>query len=197
LVLEQEKALELSMIKETLKETRGRMGGAIEALKGDLAGIRTGRATPALVQGVKVAYYDVPTPLNQLATISAPEPQLLVIRPFDPSSLGLIEKAILKSELGLTPNNDGRIIRLAIPRLTEQRRKELVKVVSRRLEEARVAIRNVRRDVLNDLRFFEKEKEISEDDFHRGKDDLQDLTNEFVGQVAEIGKRKEQEIMEV
>ncbi len=185
------------MIKETLKETRERMGGAIEALKGDLAGIRTGRATPALVQGVKVEYYGVPTPLNQLATISAPEPQLLVVRPFDPSSLGLIEKAILKSELGLTPNNDGRIIRLGIPRLTEQRRKELVKVVSRRLEEARVAIRNVRRDVLNDLRFFEKEKEISEDDFHRGKDDLQDLTNKFVDQVAEIGKRKEQEVMEV
>ena len=185
------------MIKETLQEARERMAGAIEALKGDLAGIRTGRATPALVQGVKVEYYGVPTPLNQLATISAPEPQLLTIRPYDPSTLSPIEKAILKSELGLTPNNDGRIIRLVIPRLTEERRQDLVKVVNRRLEEARVAIRNVRRDILGDLRFFEKEKEISEDDFHRGKDDLQELTDKYVEQVAEIGKRKEQEIMEV
>ena len=185
------------MIKETLNEARERMGGAIEALRGDLAGIRTGRATPALVQGVKVEYYGVPTPLNQLAAISAPEPQLLTIRPYDPSTLSPIEKAILKSELGLTPNNDGRIIRLVIPRLTEERRQDLVKVVNRRLEEARVAIRNVRRDILGDLRFFEKEKEISEDDFHRGKDDLQELTDKYVEQVAEIGKRKEQEIMEV
>ena len=185
------------MIKETLQEARERMAGAIEALKGDLAGIRTGRATQALVQGVKVEYYGVPTPLNQLATISAPEPQLLTIRPYDPSTLSPIEKAILKSELGLTPNNDGRIIRLVIPRLTEERRQDLVKVVNRRLEEARVAIRNVRRDILGDLRFFEKEKEISEDDFHRGKDDLQELTDKYVEQVAEIGKRKEQEIMEV
>ncbi len=185
------------MIQESMDEARERMEGAIEALRGDLAGIRTGRATPALVQGVKVEYYGVPTPLNQLATISAPEPQLLTIRPFDKSSLGLIEKAILKSELGLTPNNDGRIIRLVIPRLTEERRHELVRVVGRRLEEARVAVRNVRRDVLNDLRFFEKEKEISEDDFHRGKDELQQLTDEFIDRVAEIGKHKEQEILEV
>jgi ribosome recycling factor len=185
------------MIKESLDEARERMEGAIEALRGDLAGIRTGRATPALVQGVKVEYYGVPTPLNQLATISAPEPQLLTIRPFDKSSLGLIEKAILKSELGLTPNNDGRIIRLVIPRLTEERRHELVRVVGRRLEEARVSVRNVRRDVLNDLRFFEKEKEISEDDFHRGKDELQELTDKYIERVGEIGKHKEQEILEV
>jgi ribosome recycling factor len=185
------------MIKESLDEARERMEGAMEALRGDLAGIRTGRATPALVQGVKVEYYGVPTPLNQLATISAPEPQLLTIRPFDKSSLGLIEKAILKSELGLTPSNDGRIIRLVIPRLTEERRHELVRVVGRRLEEARVAVRNVRRDVLNDLRFFEKEKEISEDDFHRGKDELQELTDEYIERVGEIGKHKEREILEV
>jgi ribosome recycling factor len=185
------------MIKESLDEARERMEGAIEALRGDLAGIRTGRATPALVHGVKVEYYGVPTPLNQLATISAPEPQLLTIRPFDRSSLGLIEKAILKSELGLTPSNDGRIIRLVIPRLTEERRHELVRVVGRRLEEARVAVRNVRRDVLNDLRFFEKEKEISEDDFHRGKDELQELTDEYIERVGDIGKHKEREILEV
>jgi ribosome recycling factor len=185
------------MIQASLDEARERMEGAIEALRGDLAGIRTGRATPALVHGVKVEYYGVPTPLNQLATISAPEPQLLTIRPYDRSSLGLIEKAILKSELGLTPNNDGRIIRLVIPRLTEERRHELVRVVGRRLEEARVAVRNVRRDVLNDLRFFEKEKEISEDDFHRGKDELQELTDEYIERVGEIGKHKEREILEV
>jgi ribosome recycling factor len=185
------------MIKELLKDASERMRGAIEALKSDLAGIRTGRAAPGLVQGVKVEYYGVPTPLNQLATISAPEPQLLVIRPYDSTSLAVIEKAILKSELGLTPNNDGRIIRLAIPRLTEERRQELVKIVGRRLEEARVAIRNVRRDELEDLRAFEKEKLFSQDEFHRGKDDLQDLTDKFIEQAGEVGKRKEIEIMEV
>jgi ribosome recycling factor len=185
------------MIKELLKDASERMKGAIEALKSDLAGIRTGRAAPGLVQGVKVEYYGVPTPLKQLATISAPEPQLLVIRPYDSTSLAGIEKAILKSELGLTPNNDGRIIRLAIPRLTEERRHELVKIVGRRLEEARVAIRNVRRDELEDLRAFEKEKLFSQDEFHRGKDDLQDLTDMFIEQAGEVGKRKEKEIMEV
>ena len=185
------------MIKELLKDASERMKGAIEALKSDLAGTRTGRAAPGLVQGVKVEYYGVPTPLNQLATISAPEPQLLVIRPYDSTSLAWIEKAILKSELGLTPNNDGRIIRLAIPRLTEERRQELVKIVGRRLEEARVAIRNVRRDELEDLRAFEKEKLFSQDEFHRGKDDLQDLTDKFIEQAGEVGKRKEKEIMEV
>lgn len=185
------------MIKDALKEASTRMDGAIEALRGDLAGIRTGRASPALVQRVTVEYYGIPTPLNQLAAISVPEPQLLAIRPYDPSSLSAIEKAILKSELGLTPNNDGRLIRLAIPRLTEERRQELVKIVGRRLEEARVSIRNVRRDVLDDLRDFEKEKLISEDELYTGKDDLQDLTDEYVKKVAEIGKRKEIEIMEV
>ncbi len=185
------------MMKELLKDASERMSGAIDALKSDLAGIRTGRASPGLVQGVKVEYYGVRTPLNQLATISTPEPQLLVIRPYDPASLAVIEKAILKSELGLTPNNDGRIIRLTIPRLTEERRQELVKIVGRRLEEARVAIRNVRRDELDDLRAFEKEKLISQDEFHRGKDDLQDLTDKFIEQTGEVGKRKEKEIMEV
>ncbi|MBN1317108.1 MAG: ribosome recycling factor [Anaerolineales bacterium] len=185
------------MIDDLMRDAKERMKGAIEALKIDLSRIRTGRASPALVQGVVVEYYGMPTPLNQLATISAPEPQLLTIRPFDRSSLGVIEKAILKSELGLTPNNDGRIIRLAIPRLTEERRQELVKVVNRRLEEARVAIRNVRRDVMDDLRSFEKEKMISEDDLYLGKDKLQEITDEFVEEVSEVGKRKEIEIMEV
>jgi ribosome recycling factor len=185
------------MIEDALRETRERMEGAVEALKTDLAGIRTGRATPALVQGIKVEYYGTPTPLNQLATISVPEPHMLLIRPFDPSSLAAIERAILKSELGLTPSNDGRVIRLIIPRLTEERREELARLVGRRVEEARVAIRNIRRDALEDLRSFEKEKLISEDEMYRGKDRLQELTDEYVERVGEIGNRKEQEIMEV
>ncbi|MEN8097573.1 MAG: ribosome recycling factor [Chloroflexota bacterium] len=185
------------MINDALKDSKERMEGAIEALKTDLAGIRTGRATPGLLQGVRVEYYGAMTPLNQLAAISVPEPQLLTVRPFDPSTVSDIEKAILKSELGLTPNNDGRIIRLVIPRLTEERRRDLVKVVGRRLEEARVAIRNVRRDILDDLRSFEKEKLISEDELYRGKDKLQELTDEYIKIVSEIGDRKEKEILEL
>lgn len=185
------------MIKDVLRETETKMKGAIASLEEDLATIRTGRASPALVERLMVEYYGTPTPLNQLATISAPEPQLLAIRPFDPKSIQTIEKAILASDLGLTPNNDGKMIRLNVPPLTEERRKELVKVVHRRLEEARVAVRNIRRSALDDLRALEDEKEISEDDFHRGKDDLQKLTDRYIEQVEEIGERKEQEIMEV
>jgi ribosome recycling factor len=185
------------MIEDALNEARERMEGAVEALKTDLAGIRTGRATPALLQAIRVEYYGTPTPLNQLATISVPEPQMLLIRPFDPSSIQAVERAILKSELGLTPSSDGRMIRLIIPRLTEERRQELARLVGRRVEDARVAVRNVRRDVLEDLRSFEKEKLISEDDMYRAKDRLQELTDEFVERVGEIGEHKEQEIMEV
>ena len=185
------------MIEDALNEARERMEGAVDALKTDLASIRTGRATPALVQGIKVEYYGTPTPLNQLATISVPEPNMLLIRPFDPSTLQAIERAILKSELGLTPSNDGRVIRLVIPRLTEERRQELARLVGRRVEEARVAIRNVRRDALEDLRSFEKEKLVSEDEMYRGKDRLQELTDEYIERVGEIGEHKEQEIMEV
>jgi ribosome recycling factor len=185
------------MIEDALNEARERMEGAVDALKTDLASIRTGRASPALVQGIKVEYYGTPTPLNQLATISVPEPNMLLIRPFDPSSLQAIERAILKSELGLTPSNDGRVIRLIIPRLTEERRQELARLVGRRVEEARVAVRNVRRDVLEDIRSFEKEKLISEDEMYRGKDRLQELTDEYIERVGEIGEHKEQEIMEV
>jgi ribosome recycling factor len=185
------------MIEDALNEARERMEGAVDALKTDLASIRTGRATPALVQGIKVEYYGTPTPLNQLATISVPEPNMLLIRPFDPSSLQAIERAILKSELGLTPSNDGRVVRLIIPRLTEERRQELARLVGRRVEDARVAVRNVRRDVLEDIRSFEKEKLISEDEMYRGKDRLQELTDEYIERVGDIGAHKEQEIMEV
>lgn len=185
------------MIKELMRETEGKMKKAVEVLEADLRTLRTGRASPALVERVMVDYYGTPTPLNQLATISAPEPQLLTIRPYDPQSLADIERAILKSELGLTPNNDGKIIRLVIPRLTEERRRELVRVVRKRVEEGRVAIRNIRRDALEDLREFEKEKLISEDDFYRAKDDLQELTDRYIEQMEEVGQRKEEEIMSI
>jgi ribosome recycling factor len=185
------------VIEDLLKETEERMSKAVTALQNDLMTIRTGRASPSLVERLPVEYYGALTPLNQLATISAPEPRLLTIRPWDASSLSAIEKAILKSDLGLTPNNDGKIIRLVIPRLTEERRQELVKVVARRLEEARVAIRNCRRDGISDLREFENEKLISEDEFYRGKDKMQELTDKFTERVDEVGQNKEQEIMEV
>ncbi|HEY67160.1 MAG: ribosome recycling factor [Chloroflexi bacterium] len=184
------------MIKELLRETEERMRKSIEVLEADLRTIRTGRASPALVERVMVEYYGTLTPLKQLAVISAPEPQLLTIRPYDPGSLGDIERAILKSELGLTPSNDGRIIRLPIPRLTEERRRELAKLVRHRVEEGKVALRNIRREALDDLREFEKEKLISEDDFYRGKDDLQDLIDRYSEQMDEISERKQREILE-
>jgi ribosome recycling factor len=185
------------MIKDALSEAEERMKGAITALSNDLATVRTGRASPALVERLEVEYYGTPTPLLQLATISAPEARLLTIKPFDPASLKDIERAILASELGLTPNNDGKIIRLSIPALNEERRRQLTKVVHHRLEEARVAVRNIRRSVHEDMREFEKEKLITEDDLERGENDLQKLTDKYVEKVDELGQRKEAEIMEI
>lgn len=185
------------MIKDLVKESRGRMEKTVEALRDDLQGIRTGRASPALVEKLLVDYYGVPTPLQQLAAISAPEPRLLTIRPWDASTVSTIEKAILKSDLGLTPNNDGKLIRLAIPRLTEERRRDLVKIVARRVEESRVAVRNLRRDAIDDLREIEKEGLISEDEMYKGRDEIQELTDDFIKQVDEIGSAKEAEVMEV
>jgi ribosome recycling factor len=185
------------MIKEALSEAEDRMKGAITALTNDLATIRTGRASPALVERLDVQYYGTPTPLQQLATISAPEPRLLTIKPFDPASLKDIERAILASELGLTPSNDGNLIRLNIPALTEERRRQLIKVVHHRLEDGRVAVRNIRRSAHDDLRDFEKEKLISEDELTRGENDLQKLTDRYVAKIDEIGARKEAEIMEI
>lgn len=184
------------MIKELIRETEERMRKTMGVLEADLRTIRTGRASPSLVERVMVEYYGTPTPLNQLAVISAPEPQLLTVRPYDPGSLGDIERAILKSELGLTPTDDGRIIRLPIPRLTEERRQELAKLVRQRVEDGKVALRNIRREALDDLREFEKEKLISEDDFYRGKDDLEDLTGRYATQTDEMSARKQQEILE-
>ncbi len=185
------------MIKDILKDAENRMRAAIQALEDDLASIRTGRATPALVEKLAVDYYGTPTPLMQLATISVPDPRTLLIKPFDLSTLKAIERTILASELGLTPNSDGRQIRLILPPLTEERRRELVKVLHKRLEDCRVAIRNVRRDSHNDMRESEKEKLISEDDLKRGEEELQKLTDRYIEEVGRLGQKKEQEIMEV
>ena len=185
------------MIKETVKEAETRMNGAIQSLEEDLTGIRTGRASPALVERLQVEYYGATVPLIQLASISVPEPRTLLIRPFDAASLKAIERAILTSDLGLTPNNDGKVIRLNLPVLTEERRRDLVKVVHSRLEESRVAIRNIRRDLIKDLREFEKEKMISEDDLKKAEEELQKLTDREIEQVDIIGNHKEKEIMEV
>jgi ribosome recycling factor len=185
------------MIKDLLNETDSRMRKTIEALEEDLRSLRTGRASPALLDKVMVDYYGVATPLKQLAVISAPEPQMLLVRPYDPSSIADIDKAILSADLGLNPNNDGRVIRIPIPRLTEERRRELVKVVKRRIEESKVALRNIRRDTLNDMREFESEKLISEDELLRGQDRLQELTDDYTEKVETIGERKEKEIMEI
>jgi len=188
---------EVEVIKDILKDAETRMQSAIQSLTDDLAGIRTGRASPALVEKLPIDYYGAPTPLLQLATISIPEPRSLLIRPFDQSSLKAIERSILASDLGLTPNNDGRQIRLNLPPLTEDRRRDLVKVVHNRLEDARISIRNIRRDAKKDMEEFEKEKLISEDDLKRGEEDLQKVTDRFVEEVDKVGKHKEQEIMEV
>jgi ribosome recycling factor len=191
------KIKEDEVIKDILKEGETRMHGAIKSLSDDLAAIRTGRASPALVEKLPVEYYGAPTPLMQLASISVPEPRSLMIKPFDPSTMKSIERAIQSSELGLNPNNDGKAIHLNLPPLTEERRRDLVKHVHARLEEARVAVRNIRRDLHNDMRDFEKEKLISEDDLKRGEEDLQKMTDRFIEDVNKVGQAKEKEIMEV
>jgi ribosome recycling factor len=188
---------EAVVIKDLLKDAETRMRGAMQALHDDLAAIRTGRASPSLVEKLPIEYYGTPTPLMQLASISVPEPRTLTIKPFDATSLKAIEKAILTSDLGLNPNNDGKVIHLNLPPLNEERRRDLVKHVHHRLEEARVAVRNIRRDSHNDMRDFEKEKLISEDDLERGEAELQKLTDRFIEEIAEHGKKKEAEIMEV
>jgi ribosome recycling factor len=185
------------MINEVLADAQERMEKTIESLRTDLMSIRTGRASPALVERLLVEYYGMPTPLQQLATITVPEPQQLLIRPFAKGDIGPIEKAIAKSDLRLTPNNDGQQIRLIIPALTEERRRELTKIVSKRGEEARVSIRNIRRDAIHDLREMEKESMISEDDLHRGEEKVQEKTNSFIEHVDEIVREKDVEIMTV
>ncbi|KPK21241.1 MAG: ribosome recycling factor [Dehalococcoidia bacterium SM23_28_1] len=185
------------MIDDVLADAKDRMDKAVEALRKELATIRTGRAHPGLIEHLRVDYYGAPTPLNQLATINVPEPRLLVIQPWDRQSLGAIEKAIQKSDLGLNPMNDGNVIRLAIPQLTEERRKELAKVVRKKVEEGRVAVRNVRRDRHDELRRLQREKEISEDTQYLGQEELQKLTDGFIQEIERVGEEKEAELLAV
>jgi ribosome recycling factor len=185
------------MIDDIMQDAETRMAKAMDALRRDLNTIRTGRASPSLVEGIKVEYYGAATPLNQLAGISVPESRLLVIQPWDRGTIGAIEKAIQRSDLGLNPSNDGQVIRLAIPPLTEERRKQLVKLVHNHVEESKVAIRNIRRDAMAHVRDLMNEKEISENDERRAEQKVDDLTKRFVDDADKIGKAKEREVLEV
>jgi len=185
------------MVSQTLQGVDGKMQASIRVFREDLAAIRTGHATPALVEHIKVDYAGVPTPLNQLAGISAPEVGLLVIHPWDKSSISSIEKTILKSDLGLNPSSDGNIIRISIPPLSEERRQELIKVVHKRAEERRIVLRNLRHEAMIELKKLEKDKEISQDEQRRALDQLQKLTDRFMSEVEQVGKDKEKELMEV
>jgi ribosome recycling factor len=185
------------IIDELLADARDRMAKSVESTRHEFGSVRTGRATPALLDRIVVDYYGTATPLKQLATITAPEARLLTIQPYDKSSIKTIEKSILESDVGLTPNNDGNLIRLGIPELTEERRLQLVKVVRHIAEEGRVAIRNVRRDVMHDLRELKEAGEAGSDDEHRAEVDLQKVTDARVAELDEVLKAKEEEILEV
>lgn len=185
------------MINEVLADTDDRMQKTVESLRTDLTTIRTGRASPAIVDRVMVDYYGMPTPIQQLATITVPEAQLLNIRPYSSGDIGAIEKAIAKSDLNLNPNNDGQNIRIVIPPLNEERRRELNKLVAKRGEEARIAVRNIRRDAINDLRDLQKESIISEDESRRAQERVQEKTDAFIKRVDDVIREKEEEIMKV
>jgi ribosome recycling factor len=185
------------MTEDVLKDAEDRMKKAVESLRRELTSIRTGRATPALVDRVMVEYYGTPTPLNQLALITAPEPRLLMIKPYDKSSLALIEKSLQKSEQGFNPSNDGQVIRIPIPQLTEDRRRDMVKSVKHKVEEGRVSVRNIRRDAMHDLKELEGEKIISEDDHKRAVEKIEDLVHKYVRECEHIGEAKETEVLEV
>ncbi len=185
------------MIEDILRESQSKMSKSIEVLEHDLGAIRTGRASPSLVEHLSVDYYGTPTPLNQLASISVQEAKVIMIQPWDKQAMSDVERAIMKSDLGLTPNNDGASIRLNIPPLTEERRRDLAKVVRKRVEDGKVAIRNVRRDGVEGLRALEKNKEISQDEQRRAQDQVQKLTDTYCGKADEVGARKEAELMEV
>jgi ribosome recycling factor len=185
------------MIDEIFEDLKDRMGKSIESLKREYSRLRTGRASVSLLDGIRVSYYDTPTPLNQMASLAVPEPRLIVIQPWDKTAIEDIEKAILKSELGLTPMNDGKVIRISIPPLTEERRKELVKVARKMSEENKVSIRNIRRDANEMLKDLKKEKEITEDDLFRSQEEVQKATDQFISQVDELCAAKEKEILEI
>ncbi len=185
------------MIKEVLSETRDAMDKAVKALKKDMAKVRTGRASVSLLDDVRVEYYGVPTPLSQVASLSAPEPRLITVQPWEKNLIPDIEKAIFKADLGLTPSSDGQLIRLPVPALTEDRRREMAKIVKRMGEESKISIRNARRDANETLKMLEKEKEITEDDLKRSEKDVQQVTDEFVNLIDSVVQNKEQEIMEI
>ncbi|MBA2598769.1 MAG: ribosome recycling factor [Chloroflexia bacterium] len=184
------------MIQDVMDDAGVRMGKAIEALQRDLGSIRTGRASPSLVERLNVDYYGSSTPLNQLAGISVPEPRLLVIQPWDRGSMGAIEKAIMKSELGLNPTNDGQVIRIAIPALTEDRRKHMVKLVHGHVEEGKVALRNIRRDAMANIKDLMNEKLIGEDEERRAEHQVDELTKRYVNEADQVGRSKEHEVLE-
>ena len=185
------------MPKQTINFTKEKMDKAIQSFSRELATVRAGRANPSLLDRVTVDYYGAPTPLNQLASINVPEARLLVIQPYDKSSLSDVEKSILKADLGLTPSNDGSVIRISIPALTEERRRELVKVVKKYSEEAKVAVRNLRRDANDDLKKLQKDSEITEDELRGFTEDIQKITDDHIAKIDTIAKDKEKEIMEV
>ena len=185
------------MVKDTLNQAEAKMKKAVEALSYHLGSIRTGRASPALVEHLHVEYYGSDMPLNQLANISTPDARMLVIQPWDKGSMKAIEKAIQSSDLGLNPNNDGQVIRLSIPALTEQRRKDLVKIVKKEVEEQKVSLRNVRRDAQGELKKLESDKQISEDELKRAQDKLEQLTGQYTKELDGLGQAKEREVMEV
>ncbi len=185
------------MVSRTFQDIEQKMRSAVEVLKRELAAIRTGRATPALVEHIKVDYAGVPTPLNQIAGISVLGARLLAIQPWDQGCIANIEKAILQSELGLNPTSDGSVIRINIPQLSEERRQELIKVVRRKIEERKIAIRNLRREAMDKLKGLEKNKDISQDELKRALDQLQKLTDSFIADAEQIGRNKEVELMEV
>lgn len=185
------------ILDELLADARDRMSKSVDSIHHEFGSVRTGRASPALLDRIAVDYYGTSTPLKQLATISAPEPRMLTIQPYDKSSIKAIERAILESDVGLTPSNDGNLIRLSVPELTEERRRQLVKVARQIAEEGRVAIRNVRRDVMHDLRELKEAGEAGSDDEHRAEVELQKVTDARISELEEILKHKEEEILEV
>ena len=185
------------MIKDIHNKAHDRMQKAVESVKKDLQAIRTGRASTGLIDHVRVDYYGTPTPISQVGTVTVPESRMIVIQPWERNMLGAVEKAIQKSDLGLTPSNDGQVIRLVLPQLTEQRRKELAKMVQKRVEEGRVAVRNIRRDAQDELRKLERGHEATEDEVRRATDQVQKATDQTIAEIEKLGKEKETELMEV
>ena len=187
----------MAEVEEVLEDAGARMEKSVGALERELGSVRTGRASPRLVENLLVDYYGVPTPMNQIASITAPEARLLMIQPWDKSALKEVEKTIMRSDLGLMPNSDGSVVRISIPPLTEERRRDLARVVGRKVEDGRVAVRNIRRSGVESLRTMERNKELSEDESRRAQGEVQELTNLYIGQMDEMEKAKEAEVMEV